>query len=322
MHLEHCLPALARQSRMADEVIVIDNGSADGSVEWLAREHPRVRVVALNENRGFSGGNAAGYKVATGDAIVLLNNDTAPESDWLERLAAAAESDVRIGIVASLMTTWNGVRIDSAGDGVKVSGRGFQHCKFFPVASGRPSGRTFSACAGAALYKRAVLEDVGFLEDRFFMNCEDTDLSFRARLRGWEVWYCAEAKVCHRVSASQKVGSSNNVFYNARNHIWVYLRCMPLLLMIKWFPCFMADLVMIAVNPYDKERLTAYIRGVAAGFACLPWVWEQRKKIQARRVVGLKELDGLLSRPQPWKRICAEWHKRRAPQQPDFDISW
>src|SRR5690606_34423392 len=138
---------------------------------------------------------------------------------------AAEQPDV--GIVASLLTTWDGKYIDTAGDRCTVSGRGLKQQHLQATEEAGPSREVFSACAGAALYKRSLFEDVGLFEEDFFMNAEDTDLAFRARLRGWKVYFCAEAIVHHRISASLGRHSDSAVFHSTRNHIWLYFRCMP-----------------------------------------------------------------------------------------------
>ena len=137
-HLEVCLPALNAQTLPPDEVIVVDNGSTDASIDYLKWHHPQARVVVLKENRGFAGGNVAGLDVASGDYIVLLNNDTKPDRAWLENLVACCDSHPDVGLVASHITDWDGATTDSAGDGCRVTGRGFQMYRHRPTTVSPP----------------------------------------------------------------------------------------------------------------------------------------------------------------------------------------
>ncbi len=299
-HLEPCLAALAVQTCRAREVIVVDNGSTDDSVAWLRDQTSLpVRLVALDENRGFAGGNAAGLAVvAQGiEFVVLLNNDTAPEPGWLEALVKAAEADGRRGAIASLLVDWTGSVIDSAGIGLRVTGRGYQRQRRMPRSAAMPSGPVFGACAGAALYRRTMLDEVGFLDERFFMNGEDTDLSFRARLAGWEVWYCAEAVVRHRVSASQGAGSASSVYFNERNWIWSVIKCMPAGLWWKYSWLQMFELPARGGFFLLQGRFGPWLRGILVGVA---GAWEfrsDRRRIQGRRRIRARDLDRMLVYP-------------------------
>lgn len=287
-HLEACLSALAAQTRGDFQLIVVDNGSTDDSVAWLREQKILLsRVVALKENRGFAGGNAAGLGPVSPDAeyVVLLNNDTAPEPGWLDALVQAAQADPKRGVVASLMVDWSGGMIDSAGDGIRVTGRGYQRFHGRPRILTPPSGLVFSACAGAALYRRAMFDEVGFLDERFFMNGEDTDLCFRARLAGWEVWYCAEAVARHRVSASQIAGSAASVYLNERNRIWSVAKCMPASLLWKYAWVHLLELPARGAYYLRRKRFRAWLCGVVAGAVGSGPFWLNRKRIRGLRHV-------------------------------------
>jgi GT2 family glycosyltransferase len=293
-HLRLCLAALAAQIWHDFELIVVDNGSSDNSVAWLREQKVQAaRVVALGENRGFAGGNAAGMPVVSAEAefVVLLNNDTAPEPNWLAALVAAAQADIRRGAVASLMVDWSGESIDSAGDGIRVTGRGYQRFHGHRRNEAPASGPVFSACAGAALYRRAMLDEVGFLDERFFMNGEDTDFCFRARLAGWEVWYCAGAVVRHRVSASQVAGSAASVYFNERNRIWSVVKCMPAGLFWKYAWVHVLELPARGWFYLRRGRFSAWLRGVLAGVYGSGPFWRARCKIQAQRRVASREIE-------------------------------
>jgi GT2 family glycosyltransferase len=307
-HLATCLPAVIGQTVPPREVIVVDNGSTDGSLELL-RQFPTVRTVALTENRGFAGGNAAGYAVASGEYVVLLNNDTLPSPTWLEELIHCAEEHPDTGIVASVMTTWDGERVDTAGDGCTVSGRGYKLLEHRPVKAARTSGYVFSGCAGAVLYKREMLRETGFFDERFFMNGEDTDLAFRANLLGWRARVCATSLVRHRVGGSLTTHSSSAVFYSARNHIWLYYKCMPRPLLLKYLPALVAHQLFYLAYFVRKGQAFPFLRGLVAAVRGLGQFRPDRVALQSRRKVGLEELE---SRLTPLGRYLADRRASRA----------
>jgi GT2 family glycosyltransferase len=290
-HLEHCLPALEAQTLQPDEIIVVDNNSSDNSVDFLTINYPGIKVIKLSENRGFAGGNIAGYEIARGDYIVLLNNDTKAQPDWLGTLVSCANSLPKVGIVASLMTHWEGDFIDTAGDGCSVTGRGFKWLMNQPVTSSLTSGYVFSACAGAALYKHTMLEDIGFFDKTFFMNAEDSDLAFRAQLKGWKVFFCAESVVRHRVSGSQGTYSSNAVYLSSRNSFWLYLKNMPRTLIFKYAASYFAHFLLYLCFFTYKGKLGAYLKGYADALEELPRILEERKQIQSSRRVRVRDLE-------------------------------
>lgn len=302
-HLDACLPALASQTRQADEVIVVDNGSTDGSTEHVRQRHPGVRVVQLDSNLGFTGGNLAGFQAAMGRYIVLLNNDTAPNPDWLERLVKCADRYPEVGMIASHLTDWDARKTDTAGDGCSVTGRGFKRHRDKPLTDRVDSGYAFAACAGAALYKREMLADVGFFDARFFMNGEDTDLALRAQLRGWKCYFCADAFVRHRVGGSQGVNSELSVYYSARNHLMSYAKCMPLRLILVYAPFFLAETIKLWATFAAKRRGAAYARGILAGLVYSPSLLGERGRIRRGRRISVAELEKLLSWPRPLNRF-------------------
>lgn len=293
-HLGTCFGALAAQTFRDFETIFVDNGSSDNSIEYMRREFPWVRVVVLENNRGFSGGNAAGVAIAEGRAIVLLNNDTRPEPDWLEMLSRCAQLQPGVGMIASHLTDWDGLKTDSAGDGCRVTGRGFGRHRGFAAATAPASGPVFGACGGAAFYRRELIEDIGFLDEDFFLGFEDSDFAFRAQLRGWSAWFCREAVVRHRMSATQGNWTEINVYHGARNHLWVCIKNMPGRLLALYGPLMVGEVLAMAMAACLRGRGWAYLRGVGAGFRGIPGMWRKRRSVQCGRRLSQAALAGKL----------------------------
>lgn len=311
-HLENCLDALSKQSLPPSDIIVVDNASTDGSIDYLAT-WPSVRVVSLDTNLGFAGGNAAGLQATQCEYIVLLNNDTRPRPDWLERLVHAANGDQEAGIVGSLLVDWEGRYIDTAGDACVVTGKGKKLQSGEAVANVLPSRRVFSVCAGAALYKRAMIDEVGFLDTRFFMNSEDTDLAFRAQLMGWKVLFCAEAVVHHRISGSQGARSDHAVFYSTRNHMWLYAKCMPTRLILKFSGQLIAYSLVSFMYHLAIGRVAPHVRGYFAAMSGLTHVLRDRRFVQSTRRVPVGEIDSqLLPLSTALRQLLGEVRTRRA----------
>jgi GT2 family glycosyltransferase len=230
-YLAECVDSLLKQTYPLTEVLVVDNASSDGSVRLiLDRYGDRVRLIANRRNSGFAGGNNIGIAASKGAYVLLLNNDAAADPRWVAALVREAEVDPRIGMCASKILTWEDADVlDSAGlllfrDGL---GRGRGRLE-------RDDGRFArgeevllpSACA--ALYRRAMLDEIGLLDETFFMYCEDMDLGLRARLAGWRCRYVPDAVVRHRYSATAGRYSVRKVFLVERNRIWVMVKTFPL----------------------------------------------------------------------------------------------
>lgn len=285
-HLELCLPALAAQSYRPVETIVVDNGSTDGTVAWLASAWPFVRVVALPENRGFVGGVNAGITQARGEFIVLLNNDTEPEPDWLEQLVAVALRNPEAGMVASKLMLWEDrTRIHSAGDFYTVSGRPGNRGVWEPDDERWGEEEwIFAPCAGAALYRRALFDKVGLLDERFGSYVEDVDLAWRAQLAGFRCRFAPKAVIYHRVSATG--GGSLASYYNGRNWIYALVKNVPGPILRRYWPAMVREQLKIsweAMRAWRGAAARARLRGQVAGLMALPKLLRWRRENLARR---------------------------------------
>lgn len=300
-HLQDCLPALVRQSLAPLEIIVVDNGSSDDSRAWLAQTHPAVRVIANDRNRGFAIANNQGIHVAKGQYIALLNNDTRPEPGWLAALVEALEVDPQAGMAASLMLFADRpMLINSTGVCVDRCGISWDRLGGQPdnAAGVRPQP-IFGASAGAALYRRALFDDVGVFDEDFFAYLEDVDLAWRARWRGWRAVFVPRARVYHAHSATGREGSAFKTFWLARNKIVLIAKNYPTPVLWWLLPLIIAYDGLSLVNSVARQRNLSAVRGRLAGWASLGRAWRERRATQKRVRVAASEIFALLE-PVDW----------------------
>lgn len=310
--LADCLCATRRQTFRDFETILVDNGSTDGSGEYVRTQFPEVKLLALPENLGFTGGNIAGYAQASGDLIVLLNNDTEAHPNWLEEIHRASQSYPDAGSFASKMMYFDERgRVENCGFDVGLSGATVDlgRDEMDGTEWTRPRN-VFGGCGGAVAYRRSMLEDVGFLDPDFFMTYEDVDLSFRAQLRGYECVYVPGAIVYHRYRATNRKTPSRQVFYSQRNIELVYLKNMPLGLVLRWAP--QRFLYELGAAIYFGRQGTgfAFLRAKVSVLKSLPSILRKRREIQNRRTITNSQMRTILRQslfPNKWKKLRSIW---------------
>jgi GT2 family glycosyltransferase len=229
-HLSECLESLARQSYRDFEVVLVDNGSADGSIDFVQVEYPWVKTLALAENTGFARGNNIGFEKSSGEYVVTLNNDTWVATDWLELLVATADCHPEVGMVGSRICAFDSPdTIDSLGVQICRDGmsRGAYRGQSFSNLHLTGSMEILLPSACAALYQRRMLEEVGFFDDAFFAYCEDADLGLRCRLAGWKALLALEAVVLHKYSETAGSFSPFKIYLVERNHYWLAIKILP-----------------------------------------------------------------------------------------------
>jgi GT2 family glycosyltransferase len=306
--LEECVASIVGQSYPRIEAIVVDNGSTDGSVELVKQRFgARVRLIESPTNRGFAGGNNLAIRIAEGAYVALLNSDATADARWVATLVDAAETDPRIGMCASRIYLQGSPRVlDSAGlllsrDGIgRGRGRLQRDQGQFSTAEDvlLPSG-----CA--ALYRRAMLDEIGLFDEDFFAYCDDTDLGLRARLAGWRCRYVPDAIVHHRYSASTAPHSAFKAFQVERNRVWIVVKYFPPGLMVTSVAYTLLRYALQAYGAFSRKgaagRLAEgtsvaaigglLVRAYAAAFARLPAMWRRRRQVEALRRVGRRELS-------------------------------
>ena len=249
--LDGCLTSLASQTYSDFEVIVVDNGSRDGSPEYVKENYPWVRLAKNDENLGFAGGTNVGIRAAKGEFVITLNNDSRADSRFIEELIKPM-ADPEVGVCAAKMLFPDG-RINSAGICISRSGAAWDRGMFEPDRGQYEFvEEVFGACAGAALYRREMLDEIGLFDEDFFLYLEDVDLAFRARLAGWKCLYVPGARVIHHHGGTAGVGSDLAVYYGNRNIVWYPIKDFPFRLLITSLPFIVAR--NLAVIPYYALR--------------------------------------------------------------------
>jgi len=310
--LETCLTALRRQTFRDFETILVDNGSEDGSAEYVRSGFPEVRLIALDRNLGFTGGNIAGYEKARGELIVLLNNDTEAAPGWLEEIHKASRNFPSAGSFASKMLYFDERnRIDNCGFGLTAAalsvdlGRG----ELDGPTWGGPR-QVFGACAGAAAYRRSMLEDIGFLDGDFFMTYEDVDLSFRAQLRGYQCSFVPAAIVYHRYRATMTKYPARQVFFSQRNIEFVYLKNMPFWLMVRSLPQRLLYEIGGAAYFFKLGTGTAFLKAKIDAVRQLRSALRKRRELRSRRTLTNAQLRSVLQNNwlgSKWEKFSSAW---------------
>lgn len=310
--LEVCLTALRRQTFRDFETIVVDNGSDDGSAEYVRANFPDVNVVALSDNRGFCGGNIAGYQQARGEVIVLLNNDTEADAHWLEEMHKASERYPVAGCFASKMLLFDErTRIDNCGLGLTTIGTPVDLGRYELDGPGWSEPRkVFGACGGAAAYRRSMLQEVGFFDADLFMTFDDVDLSFRAQLQGYECMFIPGARVYHYLGSTITKYPARKAYFEQRNIDLVYLKNMPRSLILLALPKRLIFEIGCALYFFRLGVGTAFLKAKVDVIRALPAVLRKRRDILAKRTVKNSQLRSLLLRYRlgsKWLKFSSAW---------------
>ncbi len=311
--LRACLLSLNQQTFRDFEVIVVDNGSTDGSIELLREPSFQcVRVIQNTENRGFCAANNQGIDAARGALIALLNNDAEAEPHWLERLVAAVENEPGVGMIACKILTWEDrTIIDKAGhliypDG-QNRGRGTgapDHGQFDQIEEiAWPDG-----CA--ALYRRSMLDQIGGFDEDFFAYADDAELGLRGRIAGWGCLYVPDAVVYHHTGSTLGRYSARRLFLIERNRIWLAAKLFPLSLLLL-NPLYFAvraaatalaglrgrgEVANAAANLGVGGLIKCLIKAQWAALAGLPRMLRKRRSVNAFRNLTAAQTGALIRR--------------------------
>jgi GT2 family glycosyltransferase len=312
--LPNCLASIERQQFTDWQITIVDNGSADGSLEYL-RAQPKVRLLALPENRGFSAAVNAGLLSSDAPYVFLLNNDTELPPDCLSQLLNAAAELSQFDFFAPKMLSFHERTVlDGAGDGFLRGGAGYRLGtmeKDSPIYNQpRP---VFGACAGAALYRRAVFDRIGLFDEDFFAYLEDVDFNLRLNRAGCKGYYVPAARVYHIGSASS--GSTFNPFtirLSTRNSIYILLKHYSLFHFFRLLPVIAIYQFLWMVLTVKKRHFLAYCQGMREAIAGSTEMLRKRLEIRRRDRIAEAELAACLRNAE--KTVIDSIMRRRSEQ--------
>lgn len=295
-HIRDCLQSIVNQSYRKFRVLVVDNASVDGSpklLEEMTDQHSRIEVVWNRENVGFA--RAANQAIEMSDSrfVALVNNDAILDEKWAEEMVKAS-SDLRAGIFASKILFPDG-RIQSAGQAIY---RGFAVMErgFLEEDRGQFNEPCYvaGACAAAAMYRRALFDDIGLFDEDYFMYNEDVDLSLRALIMGWKILYVPTAVAYHLHSASTGFLSDFSVYHNSRNWVWSVVKNVPASLLLKDLPFFLMR-NMSSMLFFSFRGNFSVLRSKVDALRQLRKFLEKRRDVQRRARFGAIEdyIEGL-----------------------------
>lgn len=298
-----CLDSLLEQSYEA-KVIVVDNGSVDGSVEYIEQKYPTVHLIKEDYNHGFAGGVNIGIKYAIkngAEAVGLINNDATTDKEWLRHLVNCLSKNNKAGIVTCkfLMADSNNI-IDSTGDIYTIWGLPYPRGRGQKdVGKFNKEEAVFGASGGASLYRIKMLKEIGLFDEKFFAYYEDVDISFRAQLAGWKVRYQPKAVAYHKLSQTSIKISGFTTYQTIKNLPLLFWKNVPTALLAKMVTRYFIAYSAIVISSLAKLRFIPLFKGLFMSVINLPYMFSQRYKIQRTKKISSEELEKILYHDLP-----------------------
>lgn len=291
--LAGCLDGLRAQHYRDFRIILVDNGSTDNSLAFVRQHYSEVQILAFAKNMGFASAVNAGIQQSGSEYVALLNVDTLPQPDWLGSLVKTMEdSPPEVGCLGSKMLAMdNPGLIDDVGNTLSWYGSARKRGMGQPVAAYPEPEEIFSASAGAALYRRTFLEEVGDFDENFGSYLEDIDLGLRGRLLGYRYVYVPSAVVLHKVHGAG-LARSRYVYLVTRNRLALLAKNIPLRLLFKHGRTLLYGQIYFFLV-YKKPLHT--LAGIISFLSALPRLVRQRRAIQKRKRISNQTLEALLS---------------------------
>lgn len=300
--LEAMLASLARQSLDSFALVVVDNGSTDGSPDYVRERWPEVELIELMPNRGVTPALNVALEAMSSELVGLFNNDMELEPDCLAQLIAALDAHPEAGSATpKMLDFFDRHTLDGAGDLLNWRGGGGRRGHGSPDAGQYDEPQeVFAACGGAAVYRRRALDAVGLLDEAYFAYYEDLDWAFRAQLAGFRCRYVPSAVLYHRGSATlgRELGDFN-AYHLWRNPIWLVAKCYPVTALARHAPQLMRGQAGNLWTAVRERKLRVWARAIADALCGLPAALRKRRAVQRARVIGHAELEALARTSPP-----------------------
>lgn len=280
--IANCMKALEKDTSAKYHICVVDNGSTDGSKEWVEQNCPEVQVISMGENTGFCGAVNAGIRASKTPYVILLNNDTEVAYGFVKELEEALEREKKsFSVSAKMVDLYHKEILDGAGDLYCALGWAFALGKGKTVKGNYEKPQEiFSACGGAVIYKKDILEEIGYFDENHFAYLEDCDLGYRAQIFGYRNYYTPKAVVYH--AGSGVSGSKHNEFkvnLSSKNSVYLIYKNMPVIQIIINLPFLLAGFLVKYLFFVKKGLGNTYRKGILKGWRLSFSEEGRRKKI-------------------------------------------
>lgn len=266
-YLKSCLDSLRTQTLQEFDIICVDNGSTDGSVEFVENEYPSVQMIKLHTNTGFCHAVNVGILKSQTEYVLLLNNDTQAEPEFLEEMLKGIDGKQHIfSGSAKILQYHDRTKMDDAGDLYNALGWAFARGKGKSETLYKEPVKIFAACGAAVILRRQAAREIGLFDEEHFAYLEDMDIGYRAKIAGYENWYFPQARVYHVGSATS--GSQYNVFkvrYSSRNNVYMIYKNMPLVQILLNLPLLLIGFGVKFLFFWKKGFGREYIEGIKNG---------------------------------------------------------
>jgi GT2 family glycosyltransferase len=302
LKLEKSLSSLKKQTYKDFQIVVVDNGSTDDSLQFIEKQFPEITVVKLDNNYGFATAINAGVKAVNTNYVAFLNNDTEIDPKWLDEIMKCAKKHPDIVSFCSKLLNFDdrkkidgvGIRINEVGQARSIGWEEKDTGQYdFEM-------EIFGATGGAALFKRDVFIKVGMFDEHYFMYSEEVDWAFRAQFLGYKSLYCPKAIVYHKHKASSSKRKQMLEYWQFTNMFMTIIKDFPKSILFKKWR--LLKIVLVYFNTIWYQWRSGYLwQPFAVTFTLIknmPYLLKERSRIQKKRIVSDKYIEQFLF-PKP-----------------------
>jgi GT2 family glycosyltransferase len=313
--LKRCIDSLVAQTQAA-HIIMVDNGSTDGSYWFVEKNYPQVEIIRHTKNKGYAGGVNPGFKRAMEENawyVAPFNNDAVADPEWLENLVKFLDTNPNYGIATPKVASSDGKHLDSTGDyytnwGLPYPrGRGETDIRKYDSQT-----EIFGGSGAASLYRVSMLREIGLLDEDFFAYYEDVDISFRAQLAGWKVAYVPQSIVYHELNTTGKRIKGFFTYQTVKNYPWLLIKNVPASLLPRVFPRFALAQLLFVGRAFQRGHGWYAVKAVAVSTWYTPKKLMERFEIQSNRKVSSDYIWSIMTHDLPpnaekLRKLRAKW---------------